>query len=162
MLFNADEVFEMAEQIERNGADFYRRAAGNLPAHARVLNIIADQEDQHQLAFAKMRETFPSAAGKNMALDPDVTAYLQALAGVKVLDTRLRPEDIFRKDAAFADILNFAVGMEKDSIVFYLGIQRLVPPALGGKALDLIVREEMQHIVFLNQLSEAQQQASAE
>ena len=25
--FNADEVFEMAEQIERNGAKFYREAA---------------------------------------------------------------------------------------------------------------------------------------
>ena len=27
--FNADEIFEMAEQIERNGATFYREAAGN-------------------------------------------------------------------------------------------------------------------------------------
>ncbi len=25
--FNADEIFEIAEQIERNGAAFYRRAA---------------------------------------------------------------------------------------------------------------------------------------
>ena len=26
-VFNADEVFEMAEKIEKNGADFYRKAA---------------------------------------------------------------------------------------------------------------------------------------
>lgn len=25
--FNADEIFEMAEEIERNGAKFYRKAA---------------------------------------------------------------------------------------------------------------------------------------
>ena len=29
--FSADEVFEMAEQIERNGAKFYRAAAKKLP-----------------------------------------------------------------------------------------------------------------------------------
>ena len=28
--FNADEVFEIAEQIERNGAEFYRTAAENI------------------------------------------------------------------------------------------------------------------------------------
>ena len=28
--FNADEVFEIAEQIERNGAKFYRTAAKNV------------------------------------------------------------------------------------------------------------------------------------
>ncbi|GAI05715.1 unnamed protein product [marine sediment metagenome] len=27
--FNADEIFEMAEEIERNGAMFYREAAAN-------------------------------------------------------------------------------------------------------------------------------------
>ena len=31
MPFNADEVFEMAEQIEKNGAKFYRNAAGKFP-----------------------------------------------------------------------------------------------------------------------------------
>ena len=28
--FNADEVFEIAEQIERNGAKFYRTSAENI------------------------------------------------------------------------------------------------------------------------------------
>ena len=27
--FNADEIFEIAERIEQNGARFYRKAAGN-------------------------------------------------------------------------------------------------------------------------------------
>ena len=27
IVFNADEILEMAEQIERNGAKFYRRAS---------------------------------------------------------------------------------------------------------------------------------------
>jgi len=35
--FNADEVFEMAEQIERNGARFYRAAAEEI-AHIATLS----------------------------------------------------------------------------------------------------------------------------
>jgi hypothetical protein len=33
--FNADDVFEMAEQIERNGAVFYRKAAADVTGSGR-------------------------------------------------------------------------------------------------------------------------------
>ena len=41
MLFNADEVFEMAEQIEVNGARFYRAAAEKFPALSEMLLDLA-------------------------------------------------------------------------------------------------------------------------
>ena len=60
MLFNADEVFEMAEQIERNGAKFYRRAAeGAGDPHERdLLNELADWEETHQRVFAAIRAAY--------------------------------------------------------------------------------------------------------
>ena len=39
--FNADEIFEIAEQIERNGARFYREAAGNA-SDADVKNMLQE------------------------------------------------------------------------------------------------------------------------
>ena len=45
--FNADEIFEMAEQIERNGAKYYRNAAefvsteiGRASCRERVLRLV--------------------------------------------------------------------------------------------------------------------------
>jgi rubrerythrin len=40
--YNADEIFEMALQIERNGVDFYCRAAGKTddPDHRRCSPIL--------------------------------------------------------------------------------------------------------------------------
>ena len=42
--FNADEVFEIAEQIERNGSEFYRKAAENMsnPKAKEFLNHLAE------------------------------------------------------------------------------------------------------------------------
>ena len=46
--FNADEVFEMAEQIERNGGMFYRAAADKFPAVRELLLKLAKWEDDHE------------------------------------------------------------------------------------------------------------------
>ena len=47
--FNADEIFEMAEQIERNGAKFYREAAENASDAdvKEMLLSMAAMEDGH-------------------------------------------------------------------------------------------------------------------
>ena len=56
--FNADEVFEMAEEIERNGAKFYREAASkstNREIREMFLNM-ASMEDGHLRTFQEMRK----------------------------------------------------------------------------------------------------------
>ena len=53
--FNADDIFEIAEQLERNGATFYRTAAGAVTdADAKgFLLKLAEMEDAHEKTFAK-------------------------------------------------------------------------------------------------------------
>ena len=48
------------------------------------------------------------------------------------------------------EVLKFAIGAEKESIVFYLGMKDAVPSNLGKNRLDDIVREEMSHIRLLS------------
>jgi rubrerythrin len=47
------------------------------------------------------------------------------------------------------EVLELAIGFEKDSIVFYLGMKDLVPAAIGGVHLDTIIKEEMTHLSIL-------------
>ena len=153
-VFNADEVFEMAEQIERNGAAFYRLAAKQFPAQQRLLTILADQEDHHCATFSALRRQLTSKDQEATIFDPgqEAEAYLRAMADRRVVDVQRRPQDVLKGAESFADILGIAVNMEKDSIVFYVGMQDMVPPALGRDKLDLIIKEEKKHIVFLNRL----------
>ena len=55
--FNADEIFEMAEQIERNGEEFYRKMAESI-SDAQVSQLFLDlaaMEAEHEKVFASMR-----------------------------------------------------------------------------------------------------------
>jgi len=48
--------------------------------------------------------------------------------------------------------LNTAIGLEKESVLFYLGIKDMVPPGHGLERIDEIIREERGHIVQLSSL----------
>ena len=51
--FNVDEVLEMAEEIERNGGAFYRKAASNASDKetGNLLLEMAEMEDGHLKVF---------------------------------------------------------------------------------------------------------------
>ncbi len=146
--FSADEIFEMAQQIERNGADFYKKAAANVQAEdeKNFLLSLAQMEETHEKTFADMQKELADKEKASQVFDPveEAVLYLKALA-----DTRV----FFEKKAPGSDmkeILKSAIEAEKDSIVFYLGMKELVPGELGKNRVDNIVKEEMSHIRLLS------------
>jgi rubrerythrin len=146
--FNADDIFEMAEQMERNGATFYRNAAeGDVdPANREFLLGLAEMEVAHEKTFMAMRAELAAHEKASTVFDPEGEAslYLRALA-----DTRV----FFDKEidtSTMQGILKSAIEAEKDSIVFYLGMKEAVPAELGMDRLDGIIKEEMGHIRLLS------------
>jgi rubrerythrin len=146
--FNADEVFEMAEQIERNGAKFYRDAAESVAdfSNKDLLLGLSKMEEAHEKTFQSMRSALKSAEKASTVFDPsgEASLYLRALA-----DTRV----FFEKKidaSSILEILKAAIEAEKDSIVFYLGMKEAVPAALGQGRIDGIIKEEMGHIRLLS------------
>ena len=145
--FNIDEILKMAEQIERNGAQFYREAATNVTdkVHVDLLKELAAMEDQHEKTFAALRAELNEAEKKSTVFDPndESAVYLKALA-----DTRVFYEKKIDV-TSIKEILKEAITAEKDSIVFYLGMKDLVPKHLGQNKMDVIIKEEMGHIRLL-------------
>jgi rubrerythrin len=146
--FNADDIFEMAEQMERNGIKFYTTAAKSVSdddAKSLLLEF-ADMEKEHEKIFSEMRKELSSDEKQKTVFDPQGEAvyYLRALA-----DTRV----FFEKKidvSSLENILKDAIQAEKDSIVFYLGMKEAVPEGLGKGKLDNIIKEEMGHIRMLS------------
>ena len=146
--FNADDVFEMAEQMERNGGKFYRTAADNTPdsANKEFLRGLAAMEDAHEETFKAMRAEITGQEKASTVFDPEGEAalYLRAL-----VDTRV----FFEKKvdvSSMEKILKAAIEAEKDSIVFYLGMKNAVPEKLGQDRIEGIIKEEMGHIRLLS------------
>lgn len=145
--FNADEVFEMAEQMERNGAKFYRDAAENAadPSNKEMLLGLCKMEEAHEKMFESMRTELSSAEKASTVFDPsgEAALYLRALVDGRVF---------FEKDidaTSMVEILKSAIGAEKDSIVFYLGMKAAVPKDMGKDRIEAIIKEEMGHIQML-------------
>ena len=150
--FNADEIFEMAEQIERNGAKFYRKAAEPAAGPSRDLLLrLAAMEDDHQKTFAAMRAELSAGEQQILTADPDNTAalYLQAMADGKVFAAD--PSQALSGKEPMADILDTAIGLEKDSIVFYESMKDVVAGAAGKDRMDAIISQEIGHIVDLTE-----------
>jgi rubrerythrin len=146
--FNADDVFEMAEELERNGGKFYRTAAQSTADadNRNFLLELAAMEDQHEKTFQSMRAELTAKEKASTVFDPqgEAALYLRALA-----DTRV----FFEKEmdvSSMKEIFKSAIEAEKDSIVFYLGMKEAVPESLGKGRLENIIKEEMGHIRLLS------------
>lgn len=145
--FNADDIFEIAIQIEKNGAAFYRQAAENLGSQDQkdFLLELAAMEDDHEKTFIALQKQLTENEAQPTVFDPndENALYLKALADMRVFSDKEPPADSFKQ------IMKSAIQAEKDSIVFYLGMKALVPEKQGKSRIDDIISEEMGHIRIL-------------
>lgn len=152
--FNADEILQMAEQIERNGVKFYSLAAEHFGEFKDIFSKLANQEKEHLAVFSEMRAGLSASERESTTYDPqdENALYLQAMADRNVFMLDDDPKKAFGEKVSFADIINLATGKEKDSIVFYVGMKGVVPGEIGGGRIDLIIKEEFRHISVLRKL----------
>lgn len=146
--FNADEIFEMAEQIERNGAKYYRNAAELVSNEEdkKFLVELAEMEDDHEVTFAELRKNLSLNEKESVTFDPEGEAvqYLKALADTRVFNKKTIDF------SSMGGILTGAITAEKDSIAFYLGMKEMIGANRGKNRIDAIIKEEMKHISLLS------------
>jgi rubrerythrin len=151
--FNADEVFEMAIQIEMNGAAFYRKAAGlqSDQENRTLLESLASMEDKHQEIFENMRKELPGKDKGGKVFDPygELSQYLSAMADTHGGEGSPSAADALTGSETLEDIVTIALGLEKESILFYLGMKDMVPPKYGQDKIEDIIKEERKHVVQL-------------
>jgi rubrerythrin len=162
LFFNVDEILQMAEQIERNGSTFYRKAAAisTSSRSAQFFLKLAAMEDEHEKIFSSLRTNLREEERRIYFPDPEdqAQAYLKAWADGHVFDVRTNPAEKLSGKEKPEEILRWAINQEKESIVFYLGMKEAVPERLGKKRIDDIIREEMSHIAVLNKELETMRQ----
>jgi len=152
--FNIDEVFEMAEQIERNGAKFYRKAAerSDFTSSKGLLLKLAEMEDEHERVFGKLRSRFSQNQWQAYAAAPDdeVTLFLRAIADGHIFNVKANPVEAMTGRENLEEVLRTAIKLEEDSIIFYLGLKDAAPEDQGRDVIDKIIKEERGHIVILS------------
>ena len=150
---NAIEVFEIAQQIEHNGAQFYCKAA-ELFSESDISNMfleLADWETKHEQVFKDMGDKIVDSTRKTTTelekkeFDPKLMACLTVFGTVS--DSIHKLKNIQK----ITDALKTAIEKEKDSIAFYEGLKDFVTDIDDQNKVDAIIEEEMHHIKILNQ-----------
>jgi rubrerythrin len=151
--FNADEVFEMAEEIERNAAKFYREAGAKADGQEikKMFLQMAEMEDGHQATFHEMRKELAEQEKEPTAFDPydEAALYLQTMAGAKGTEGLKAPNVTLTGNESTQELLEIAIGAEKNSVLFYVGLKDLVSAQAGRDKVEAIIREEVKHVADL-------------
>ena len=151
--FNASEVFEMAEEMERNGAKFYKKAAENASNEQtkKMLLTMANMENKHLITFQKMREELCDKEKEPTVFDPDNQSvlYLQAMADAHGYEGKISPTKELSGNETIKEIIEIALNAEKESVVFYFGLKSMVPVNAGRDKIEAIILEELSHITTL-------------
>jgi rubrerythrin len=151
--FNADEVFEMAVEIERRGAMFYRKAAES-SHEAKAIEMflqLCEMEKGHEKIFGEMKKALTGEDREETAFDPENEAayYLQALAASHGWEGKAGRMVEFTGHERPQQVFGTAIEAEKQSINFYVGLKELLPSPAAKDKIQTIIREEMSHLVSL-------------
>ena len=152
MTFTADEIFEIAEEIERNAAEFYREAAERCSNEdtTKLLLDMSATENEHLETFQNMREKLAGEVGLSI-FDPlgRSAMYLQAMADARSWEGRVSPMQNLSGNETAKEIIEIAIESEKEMVVFYVGLKDMVYFKAGKEKVEDIILEELSHISSL-------------
>ncbi|MFO7986443.1 MAG: ferritin family protein [Desulfatiglandaceae bacterium] len=160
--FNADEVFRIAIEIEKNGITFYQKAKDVLQSDklSPVFSHLKEEEEKHLNSFQDMRAKLPEEAKRKTDYDPsndvqrnadeEINQYIRDMADMNVFR---KPENVDRYISNLRhveDALRLAIQFEKDSITFYLMLRDLTGEGKGRDFVDDIIAQEGEHLRSLS------------
>lgn len=109
-------------------------------------------EDRHLELFQSMRKQLTAKEKETTTFDPNDEAalYLRAMADGHVFDVSVDPSEQLTGKETMDKILRTAIGLERDSIAFYVGLKEKVPERLGKHKIDELIKEEVRHVGLLS------------
>lgn len=154
--FTADDIFDVAESMERNASEFYREAAERASDEAtrKVLLHVASAEDEHLEVFQRMRRKSRTEEGMLVYEADDRSAtYLQTMADARGWEGRKSPFEDLSGQETPREIIEIALNAENESVAFYCGLKSLIATEADEEMVEKIILEELGHIsVFLKKL----------
>ena len=151
-MFNISEVFEIAEQIERNGYAFYQKAAEIAQGEESktFLLDLASMEQDHEKLFIEMKKKFTEGE-IDSPLDTDniALAYLQAMVDGDVFSNIKPTEELLKGGESVDDIRRMAIEFEKNTVVYFISLKNALSAPEDKSKIDNLINEEIRHIKIL-------------
>lgn len=149
-IFSKQDLLEMAIHIEEEGERFYKLMQEKVEDEKlkELLNYLAVEEKRHAITFKEIYSQIENEDFISAYPDDEANRYLHAWVDSQVFIDwdKLTTKSIWN----ISEILDLAISLEKDSILFYYEIEKYIPEK-DKKILYEIIKQEKLH---LSQLTE--------
>lgn len=158
MIFNTDELMEMAIQIEKNGKEYYAAMTekSENPDVKKVFEYLGHEEQSHLDNFIKIRNRLAIANAESdfQIADeyntPEMFGYLNALFDERVFPNLRSHADIASEIKNDEQAIYHAIGFEKDTVLFFSEILGILGNDDQNRSLVAeLIRQEKIHIARL-------------
>lgn len=152
MQLKPDELIHFGMQIEERGFKFFQEMAAKTgdPEVKKVFEFLSDEEEKHYNVMDKMVTEMKTYDPPEYYMD-EYEVYVWNLANNHVLTGKADPDQYLEKVKTPLDAVNLALGIEKDTILFFVALKKLVFKE-GQKTLDMLIDQENLHIKKLLEL----------
>lgn len=151
-IFSGSEIVEIGIQIEKNGMDFYLTLMGHSKdiRVQEVFRFLAGEEEKHIKVFQGILEKADKFKEGQLVSD-DYFAYMNALAGEHVFTKENAGRGVANAIKTDKEAVKKAIGFEKESIIFYEGVKKIVPDN-DKKIIDCLIEQEKAHLRQLTEI----------
>jgi rubrerythrin len=149
----AFEVLQIAEEMERNAAKFYRKAAGMYddPSLSKLFTELALWEKRHIQVFAEMKDRFSGQAWEGGRFDVDRVDVSRLDVPPAVFDEHSNPAKELTGRETRGDVLRLAIKKERYTMGYYVALTEFALGQDNIKVIREILQEEKKHVRVLTQ-----------
>jgi len=148
--FNAEEVFQMAIELEEHGKAFYDKAQELVDDETvkELFRYLGAEEIKHKKKSEELKASLPDQAKGGSVHDPhgEMDQYLKMMADMHVFRTSQGVDDRLGAVKTAEDALKLAIEFEKDSVIFFLSMQDATDDNKGKELIGQLVKEEQEHL----------------
>ncbi len=144
-LLDVNEILGFAVYIEERGYEFYVEAMKKFPEPraTELFQYLADEEFKHEKVFKMLMEQDGDI--RKGERDAEYQAYMREFVKAHQLGDKEAINAKLSRLSTLEDILDLAMGFEKDSIVFFSQLKDLYAKGHSA-AIEKVIREEMGHL----------------
>ena len=157
--FFGKDILDIAQRIELNGEVFYREAR-KMVKHEGLKELFLYLEKQEQTHYndfkrlSKLGEEKKIISLSQLSEADEMSLYLNALADSKVFSNSEAGAELGKKIKNDAEAIKIAIGMEKDSILFYSEMLNMVKE-VDKKMVTYLIEEERDHVRRLKAMGDS-------
>jgi rubrerythrin len=156
-MFSAQEIFDIAIRLEKNGEKTYRDARHHVPDDElnTLLDWIAQEEHEHARWFTELKSRLTQEEDHHLMAELSRALVEDVVQGQAFSLQEVNFETIHTPDK----MIRTFIGFENDTIAFYEILKTFINDTAITNQLEQIIKEEKKHMASFRELLSASEPA---